>query len=439
MIEARRLPEHRRASRVHDHRTERILDGTSNTMPGPVLGVAENRSDIEGLKNRKPKRYGSFFQIDIRTWHEVCNLGLNAAVAYLVLARGSGPDNSTTSWSVQAIEKYTGISRGRAGKAILDLCQSGLVNKTRSGTRPRYDLTKAEDYFSDLVSLDELTGLERDVLLLVRDGLPLISDYRPARDALMQRNILHQDGQGALIIKHDALADPQWIWLPNELVSGAAEETPPIELVRQTQDSMTLRLFIDLYAAHALTEDGGIKRTVTYQRYDKRQLGESRQFKLFGFSLAGDVVRRGPLTLPHICEVSDEEHEAGVSPAEDFVQRFKALADLGLIEWIPYLYESDGAEAEPIHPIGLFATNSPEDRVGILARSAGTGLLPESLRAGADAGGSFCIPVLGHMTKVEVIGIARLRYRPKTKMTAAWRQAYMDTCNRYIQFYKQFF
>jgi hypothetical protein len=45
-------------------------------------------------------------------------LGLNPAVAYLVLARGSGADNRTTAWSVNAIEGYTGIGRPRAKKAI---------------------------------------------------------------------------------------------------------------------------------------------------------------------------------------------------------------------------------------------------------------------------------------------------------------------------------
>jgi hypothetical protein len=36
---------------------------------------------------------GDFFAIDRRAWACVCGLGLNPAVAYLVMARGSGPDN----------------------------------------------------------------------------------------------------------------------------------------------------------------------------------------------------------------------------------------------------------------------------------------------------------------------------------------------------------
>ena len=40
-----------------------------------------------------------FFAIDRRAWARVCALGLNAAVAYLVVACGTGGDNRTTSLS----------------------------------------------------------------------------------------------------------------------------------------------------------------------------------------------------------------------------------------------------------------------------------------------------------------------------------------------------
>ena len=52
-----------------------------------------------------------FFRIDRRTWAKVCELGMNPAVAYLVLACGTGKDHRGTSWSVQAaVKKYTAIA-----------------------------------------------------------------------------------------------------------------------------------------------------------------------------------------------------------------------------------------------------------------------------------------------------------------------------------------
>src|SRR4051794_36277706 len=81
-----------------------------------------------------------FFAIDRRTWARVCGLGLNRAVAYLVLARGTGKSNRETAWSVQAIETYTSISRGRGHHAVAALIEEGVLRKLRDGTRPRYEL-----------------------------------------------------------------------------------------------------------------------------------------------------------------------------------------------------------------------------------------------------------------------------------------------------------
>ena len=51
-----------------------------------------------------------FLRIDRRTWAKVCELGMNPAVAYLVLASGTGKGHRGTSWSVQAVKKYTAIA-----------------------------------------------------------------------------------------------------------------------------------------------------------------------------------------------------------------------------------------------------------------------------------------------------------------------------------------
>ena len=88
---------------------------------------------------------GGFFAVDRRAWARACSAGMNAAVAYLVLARGTGRDNRTTAWSVQAIEKYTSISRGRAQQALELLAKDGLVEVLREGTRPKYLLRAAHE------------------------------------------------------------------------------------------------------------------------------------------------------------------------------------------------------------------------------------------------------------------------------------------------------
>src|SRR4051812_43280570 len=88
---------------------------------------------------------GDFFAVDRRAWARACSLGINAAVAYLMLARGTGADNRTSTWSVQSIEKYTSVSRGRAQEALKVLQRAGLVQELRAGTRPKYRLAPAHE------------------------------------------------------------------------------------------------------------------------------------------------------------------------------------------------------------------------------------------------------------------------------------------------------
>ena len=49
-----------------------------------------------------------------------------------------------------------------------------------------------------------------------------------------------------------ALTEPLAVWLPNALIDGAANEVPPIELIRQTRSLPALRLLIELYAVQFL-------------------------------------------------------------------------------------------------------------------------------------------------------------------------------------------
>ena len=109
---------------------------------------------------------GNFFAVDRSAWAAVCGKGMNPATAYLVLACFSGRDNRTTSASVNAVEQYTGIARGRARQAIDALISIGRVRQRRGGTRPQY-------------AIDPYT----------------------------------------------AKSDTDWIWLPNALVTGVAQET----------------------------------------------------------------------------------------------------------------------------------------------------------------------------------------------------------------------
>ena len=85
---------------------------------------------------------GDFFAVDRRAWARVCGLGMNAAVAYLVLARGTGGDNRTWKWSTNAIERRTGISRSRAAQATaaLERAKAVVCDPASRRDRPKYKI-----------------------------------------------------------------------------------------------------------------------------------------------------------------------------------------------------------------------------------------------------------------------------------------------------------
>src|SRR3954470_23840851 len=87
------------------------------SMPSSNPPGNSRRSDVDA-ENVVPLGRGEFFAVDRRAWAKACSVGLNAAITYLVLARGSGGDNRTTAWSTNAVEQRTAMGRHRAKAAL---------------------------------------------------------------------------------------------------------------------------------------------------------------------------------------------------------------------------------------------------------------------------------------------------------------------------------
>ena len=102
-------------------------------------------------------------------------------------------------------------------------------------------------------------------------------------------------------LDHEKVAEPDWIWLPNTLIDGAAGEAPPIQRLRQAQNPAALRLFVDLYHSHGLAEDGGIHWRKIRQTYERHSVGERGPFKIWGFQ-GGTQAAFGtpPFVAPHL-------------------------------------------------------------------------------------------------------------------------------------------
>lgn len=324
---------------------------------------------------KMPRTKGSFFQIDGRSWSQVLQLGMNAAVAYLVLACGTGRDNQRTRWSVNAIERYTGISRGRAYKAIQTLAEHCLLsidkNDRTKQSPPTYRLRHAAD-------IDNLA----------------------------------------------AVGEPQWIWLPNELITGAAGETPPVERVRQTQNYLALELLIRLYAAQTLADDGGVHWRLVSRNFTQKKFSERGIWTFIGASPEiVDMRERWTFLNDSPLLKKFAALTGGTESAEDIQSAFNAglrcLRSLGLVECIPYVLEGETDEAELVFPCDPEAGTTAEKEVAYLAKQAAGELLGETALWQMDRY-DIVAPVPKSMLEAKIVGVYRLRYRPKTKMTAAW-------------------
>ncbi|HEV7267343.1 MAG TPA: hypothetical protein VGN83_20910 [Falsiroseomonas sp.] len=397
---------------------------------------------------------GDFFAVDRRAWAFVCGLGMNPAVAHLALARGTGGDNRTTSWSANAIEQRTGISRSRAAQAIAELERSKAVFRDPAGKRdhPRYKIVPAHEipgcegcpppalHPEQQRVLDQLgdcwTLVPQNISPRQREEHERWGTRWPgkAADQLVTLGRATRDGARYRAVRYDAeaAARSDWIWLPNALVDGAAGETAPVELVRQTGSVATLRLLVDLYGAQTLDEDGGVHFRRVRESYERHRVGEQGPFVVWGFVPAAVTAwPDAPFVAPYLAGTAGDKDRRAVA-WEEFGACWNRLRTLGLVEMVAHLVHADTADGEILHPMALEGTGLDVERELAQAalRAALTMLTPGQYDWARRQGVVALAPVLRHIEGVQLVGVARLRYRPRTSRTrtfagreADWREA----------------
>jgi hypothetical protein len=324
---------------------------------------------------------GKFFAIDSRIWAKVTDCGMNEAVAYLVLARGTGPDNRTTRWSAEAVHRYSGVAWSRAQTAIENLVRAGVVRRGKEHTkeRPRYELMSYE--------------------------------------------------------KNKFEINENFIWLPNTIVTSTESgETSPVARIRGAGDKWAMRLFVDLYAAQNLREDGGIHPSILCEQYERKEVGERSYCTIWAFRRkTTQLTWAGPMAAhKNRPQEKGEGHPVWHSVG--------LLSQMGLLEYIPHLMESDSPQAEPIHPFGIGRNGEEqiETEIGEAANAAGREMVPEwAVQKAEDDGFEWFCPAARTLPGVQLVGVARLRYRPHTKRTAAWYANLQESGQAAIEHYSK--
>ena len=368
----------------------------------------------------RPKSGNGFFTVDRRTWDEVCKVGMNEAVAYLVLAQGTGANNRSTSWSSTAIHRYAGVSFERGVAAIEHTISSGFLRHTETHTkaRPRYELTSwaklSQHQFNAKISGLRLD--QREILDKIRQHK--LTRYSDSVDLLVCEGLVRRQGKALIVCEPECEAESDPIWLPNTIVTGTRNgEESPIKRLRRSGDVWALRLFVDLYHAQNLRDDGGISPQLLRFTFDRKQIGQKGIYAIWAFKAGQEQLWwRGPLKLHQVRKHTDgTEHPVWSS--------IRLLKQLGLLYFVPHLWESDSSQAEVMYPYGLGwpGAEEIEQRIGVAAHQAAVKMAlelkqHEAIREGFD----LFAPVPSTIPNCVLIGVARLRYRPHTKRTGAW-------------------
>ena len=327
---------------------------------------------------------GHFFAIDRRAWEVALGCGMNAAIAYLLMARGSGRDMRTTSWSAQAMHVRTSVSWTQCNLAVKALLEAGLVRQLKGGRHPRYVILTAHEV------LGATAGEDGGVASEHRDLHPIDMPVKKA--------------------------DADLTWLPNALTDGVVGESPPIKLIRQTFSVNALRLLIEFYSTQSLNDFGGVHWQHIQQSYECKRMKEQGSHVLWGFAKRGiRYAKNGPFIAPYL--------NAGLAlddAMNELNGAFELLSDLGLIEVVGHVIDCESDEGAVLHPYALDNGEDEERAIGRAAHAAGLALLTARMRAEVVSRGICLLPMKKHISNVQVVGLVRTRYRARTRNTAAW-------------------
>jgi len=114
---------------------------------------------------------------------------------------------------------------------------------------------------------------------------------------------------------------------------------------------------------------------------------------------------------------TDQQRDRGVPI---FWNAWDQLKRLGLVELVGHLIEADNDTADIIHPYATGNGEAAERRLALAAQRAGEAMLTQRQRDWVETQGLHLAPVRSHIAEVQMVGIARLRYRPRTSATAEW-------------------
>jgi hypothetical protein len=293
------------------------------------------------------------------------DLGLEAGLAYLVAARGTGGDQRTTKWGANAIESREILGRVAAGRALAQLEREGLMTKPDGG--------KGRTYLRKLAE--------------------------------------------PVIVGKDAEGRPQRapsIWYPNVLVDGVNGGKSPLATIRETRNPDVLRLLLRCYEHCDLARHSGIPLAMMRTEFTMKELGVRAEWRVFGLEIGRSISARefgGPL-------LSSGPHEW-----DRFWTAWRMLEKLQLVVRVAYILDGPPGTGELLLPAG-WGEDAEESHFGAMQEAARRLMTrtERSNRAKGDVlkGSTWFAVVPQHVQQPHAVLLYRPRYLPDTQPHRDW-------------------
>ncbi len=352
------------------HAPPQIAPATAAASPDGEAATKDTTGGCEKKKRQGQKRNAAqIFAVCAHRVSDALRLGPKEALANLVIARGTGGDNRTSSWGAESIQRY------------------GLMGLPSARTA----LKKLEA--AQLISLPGQNG---------------------------KRNQRHLAEHVLAASEGSEEAKPNLIWLPNRLIGDKPGDQSGLGRLREMEPSVgapALALLLEIYRLYHPLFHSGVDPTQLSGRATLRFLNEERGTeRLYG------VVKNSyqwhfrlpasPLPLP---------------PPKEIPRLLDTLVELHLIRVVEYIFDrapEDGGE--PLFPFRQGAGDEAENAEGARRRIAAEQIREASLKNernafdGWDEAHDEFVAVPRHVTAPQLVELVRPRWLADTSHNRRW-------------------
>lgn len=347
------------------------MQGDEDTPHGDDSTCLVTPEATPEAKQHRKRAGGSYFAVDMELAERALGIGIEAFLALLVMARGTGGDQRTTKWGAHSIETREILGRHTAKRAIRSLEMMEMIS------RP------------------------------TKNGIRKIAD----------RTIVGRDGQGK-----DVYA-PR-IWLPNQLVDGPPGRRSPLVALRETRSEDAALLLMRLYAVCDLEQWGGVPPALLRGDLRLEALGDRDMHRIFGINPNWHW-REAPDLAQIFAGVVLVDGKPGDSGQGDrrLWSAFGILNDLKLLEWACYILDGPPSIGEPIAPCGW--GRESEEAYFRAMDAAARQMITRPLRGAKKQGDAlkgykWFAAIPRHVSQPHCVVLIRPRLLPDTALTRRW-------------------